>query len=109
VRIKEWQDWAIETVVARTSPQSHPWVVYTCGPMGAGKGYTLSWMSRHGYFPIEDIVCIDPDHFKKMMPEWGGYVLPPPRLSPPAPPPARTLHGAAPSPWPRHHLAHATT
>jgi len=71
---QKWQDWAIETVVARTSPQSHPWVVYTCGPMGAGKGYTLSWMSRHGYFPIEDIVCIDPDHFKKMMPEWGGYV-----------------------------------
>ena len=24
------------------------WVVYTCGPMGAGKGYVLSWMSKHG-------------------------------------------------------------
>ena len=58
-----WQDWAIQTVVARTKPQSHPWVVYTCGPMGAGKGYALSWMSRNGYFPLENIVCIDPDHF----------------------------------------------
>ena len=41
--------------------------------MGAGKGYALSWMSRNGYFPLEDIVHIDPDHFKKLMPEWEGY------------------------------------
>lgn len=38
--------------------------VYTCGPMGAGKGYALSWMSKHSFFPLEDIVHIDPDHFK---------------------------------------------
>ena len=42
--------------------------------MGAGKGYALSWMSRHGYFPLEDIVHIDPDHFKRLMPEWDVYV-----------------------------------
>lgn len=29
---QRWQDWAIETVVARTSSQSHPWVVYTWYP-----------------------------------------------------------------------------
>lgn len=39
-----------------------------------GKGYTLRWMSAHGYFPLEDIVHIDPDHFKKLMPEWQGYL-----------------------------------
>jgi len=50
-----------------------PWIVYTCGPMGAGKGHVLSWMSRNGFFPIEDIVHIDPDHFKKLMPEWEKY------------------------------------
>ena len=69
-----WQDRAIRSVVWRTEPQGSPWVVYTCGPMGAGKGFVLSWMSRNKYFPLEDIVCIDPDHFKKMMPEWNGYV-----------------------------------
>ena len=31
--------------------------------MGAGKGYVLSWMSRSGYFPLENIVHVDPDHF----------------------------------------------
>ena len=68
-----WQDHAIQTVVARTRPNGSPWIVYTCGPMGAGKGFVLSWMSRNGYFPLEDIVCIDPDHFKRMMPEWREY------------------------------------
>jgi hypothetical protein len=69
-----WQDAAVSSVVARTQPQSQPWVVYTCGPMGAGKGHVLSWMSENGYFPLEDIVHIDPDHFKKLMPEWKEYV-----------------------------------
>eukprot|EP00964_Phaeocystis_antarctica_P118555 scaffold82340_cov48-Phaeocystis_antarctica.AAC.4 len=74
--------------------------------MGAGKGYVLSWMSRSGYFPLENIVHVDPDHsnpnpnptpsptltpphpnpnispaanqvdpdhFKRLMPEWSGY------------------------------------
>ncbi|KAL1507417.1 hypothetical protein AB1Y20_008258 [Prymnesium parvum] len=68
-----WQDQAILSVVARTKPKPTPWIVYTCGPMGAGKGYALSWMSKHGYFPLEDIVHIDPDHFKKLMPEWEEY------------------------------------
>ena len=27
-----------------------------------------------GVFPLEDIVHIDPDHFKRVMPEWPGYV-----------------------------------
>ena len=31
-----WQDAAITSVVVRTDPQPQPWVVYTCGPMGAG-------------------------------------------------------------------------
>ena len=32
-----WQDGAVESVVSRTEPQPRPWIVYTCGPMGAGK------------------------------------------------------------------------
>ena len=69
-----WQDRAVDSVVARTEAQANPWVVYTCGPMGAGKGFVLAWMSRNGYFPLEDIVHIDPDHFKRLMPEWERYV-----------------------------------
>jgi hypothetical protein len=68
-----WQDRAVDSVVARTNAQAQPWIVFTCGPMGAGKGYVLSWMSRNGYFPLETIVHIDPDHFKRLMPEWSEY------------------------------------
>ncbi len=41
--------------------------------MGAGKGHTIAWMARQGYFPVENIVRIDPDYFKLVMPEWPGY------------------------------------
>lgn len=46
---QKWQDEVIDSVVKKVSPQSNPWIVYTCGPMGAGKGYCLTWMSQHGY------------------------------------------------------------
>jgi len=69
-----WQDSVILSVVERTVPQPEPWLVFTCGAMGVGKGYALGWMSSEGIFPLENIVHIDPDHFKKVMPEWKGYV-----------------------------------
>ncbi|KAH8074477.1 zeta toxin [Aureococcus anophagefferens] len=56
-----------------------PWVVFTCGPMGAGKGHALSWLSEHGFFPLENIVHVDPDLFKQLMPEWRGYLARDPR------------------------------
>ena len=31
-------------------------------------------MSQNGFFPLENIVHIDPDAFKMMMPEWPDYV-----------------------------------
>jgi len=69
-----WQDGIVKRNVCRLNPQVQPWIVYTCGPMGVGKGYALSWMSEQGYFPLENLVHIDPDHFKLLMPEWEGYV-----------------------------------
>lgn len=68
-----WQDSLIDCIVSRSEAQANPWVVFTCGPMGAGKGYALSWMSKQGYFPLENLVHIDPDYFKSMMPEWEAY------------------------------------
>jgi len=68
-----WQDKILAPLIMRAEPQAHPWLIYTCGPMGVGKGHVLSWMSRNGYFPLENIVHVDPDHFKSMMPEFSGY------------------------------------
>ena len=50
--------------------------MYTCGAMGAGKGYTLEWMSSHGFFPLESIVHVDPDYFKAVMVEWTAAASP---------------------------------
>ena len=69
-----WQDSVVDSVVVKVKKQTQPWIVYTCGPMGAGKGYALGWMSANGYFPLEGIVHIDPDGFKAVMPEWDDYV-----------------------------------
>jgi len=69
------QDVLIANVVDKRLPQkSEPWIIYTAGPMGAGKTHTVKWMSHKGYFPLENIYIVDPDEFKKALPEWNGYV-----------------------------------
>ena len=42
--------------------------------MGAGKSRTIGWMSEQGYFPLSQIVHLDPDMFKTHFPEWQGYL-----------------------------------
>eukprot|EP00658_Telonema_sp_P-2_P079296 TRINITY_DN7620_c0_g2_i1.p1 TRINITY_DN7620_c0_g2~~TRINITY_DN7620_c0_g2_i1.p1 ORF type:complete len:424 (+),score=123.63 TRINITY_DN7620_c0_g2_i1:479-1750(+) len=42
--------------------------------MGAGKGYVMRWLSTSNIFALEHLVKIDPDFFKRKMPEWAGYV-----------------------------------
>jgi len=71
---QEWQDCIVRMTITRHNPQPRPWIVFTCGAMGCGKGYTFEKMSEHGHFPIEDIARVDPDYFKTLMPEWAGYV-----------------------------------
>uniref|UniRef100_A0A0G4GWW6 EF-hand domain-containing protein n=1 Tax=Chromera velia CCMP2878 TaxID=1169474 RepID=A0A0G4GWW6_9ALVE len=71
---QRWQDETVRLCVSRTREQPRPWVVYTCGPMGAGKGYVLAWLSDRNLFPLENVVKIDPDYFKSQMPEWQGYL-----------------------------------
>lgn len=71
---QKWQDFAIRSCLGKTEPHARPWIIYTCGPMGVGKGHVLSWLSQRGFFPVEYIAHIDPDFFKRIMPEWRTYV-----------------------------------
>ncbi len=34
------------------------WVVFTAGPMGAGKSHCLKWLARRGFFPLDDFVLV---------------------------------------------------
>jgi len=42
--------------------------------MGAGKSHVMHWMASKGYFPLQHVVRVDPDAFRKLLPEWEGYV-----------------------------------
>ena len=64
-----WQDSAVRASIGKTDPQSRPWMIFTCGAFGVGKSHVLSWLSSQGLFPLEYIVHIDPDFFKRVMPE----------------------------------------
>jgi len=69
-----WQDEVVSSLFTRSTPEKSPWIVYTCGAMGAGKGYVMRWLLAHGYLPLKKLVQIDPDYFKTLMPEWDGYL-----------------------------------
>mmetsp|Transcript_77730 Transcript_77730/g.222801 ORF Transcript_77730/g.222801 Transcript_77730/m.222801 type:complete len:406 (+) Transcript_77730:37-1254(+) len=61
--------------VAKTAePDMLPWVIFTAGAMGAGKGYVARWMKEQGYFPLDSFVVVDPDQIRQMLPEWELYV-----------------------------------
>jgi len=69
------QDRLIRDVVCGSrEPLADPWIIFTAGAMGAGKSFSLNWMSQNGFFPLEDLSVLDPDEFKKSLPEWQGYV-----------------------------------
>mmetsp|Transcript_116895 Transcript_116895/g.203437 ORF Transcript_116895/g.203437 Transcript_116895/m.203437 type:complete len:316 (-) Transcript_116895:1170-2117(-) len=54
--------------------QPHPWIIFTGGPMGAGKGYVLRYWQKAGVFPLDRFVMSDPDKFKYKLPEIEDYI-----------------------------------
>eukprot|EP00397_Hematodinium_sp_SG-2012_P007570 GEMP01007617.1.p1 GENE.GEMP01007617.1~~GEMP01007617.1.p1 ORF type:complete len:714 (+),score=128.89 GEMP01007617.1:215-2356(+) len=69
-----WQDSVVQCVVHKTSINLRPWLIFTAGTPGAGKGHVMRWLSNNEYLPLEEVVHIDPDYFKRLMPEWKKYV-----------------------------------
>lgn len=51
-----------------------PWVIFTAGPMGAGKSRFMKWVSQKGYFPLASFVQVDPDVIRYDLPEMVGYL-----------------------------------
>jgi hypothetical protein len=49
------------------------WIVFTAGPMGAGKGHTMQWLHQHGQFPMDAFVKVDPDAIRQLLPETAHY------------------------------------
>jgi len=59
---------------ARLGNEMLPWVIFTAGAMGAGKGYVMRWMDKNGYVPLQNFITVDPDAIRQMLPEWNLYV-----------------------------------
>ena len=53
---------------------SKPWIVFTAGAMGVGKGYVLSSLQQSDLFPLDKFLIIDPDMLKNELPEMAGYL-----------------------------------
>jgi len=51
-----------------------PWVVFTAGAMGAGKGFVVEWMEKKKCLPRKQFVTVDPDAVRQRLPEWAGFV-----------------------------------
>ena len=50
------------------------WIVFTAGPMGAGKGHTVQWLYHQGLFPFDAFVNVDPDAIRSLLPEFSSYI-----------------------------------
>lgn len=71
------QDRIIEELSSKGQQQHDlllPWVIFTAGAMGAGKGYVLEFMDKEGCLPLSQFVIVDPDQVRQTLPEWQGYV-----------------------------------
>lgn len=55
-----------------TTP-TEPWLVFTAGAMGAGKGHTIHELVKKGRFPLLAFVTVDPDEIRRRFPEFALY------------------------------------
>jgi len=56
-----------------TTP-TEPWLVFTAGAMGAGKGYTIKTLVQNERFPLLAFVTVDPDEIRRLFPEYNIYL-----------------------------------
>lgn len=84
---QELQDFILSRVVDSSSSDSEeakpacstvkpskPWIVFSAGAMGVGKGYVLSSLYNSKLFPLDKFLIIDPDMLKNELPEMSGYL-----------------------------------
>ena len=63
--------------------RARPWLVFTCGAMGAGKSHTLRALAGAGAFPLlsAGAAVADPDLIKQALPELAALVAAEPRTA----------------------------
>eukprot|EP00667_Euglena_gracilis_P019111 EG_transcript_20405 len=71
-----FQDHLVDQVFANASAArpARPWILFTAGPMGVGKGYVMQHFEREGLLNLQDWVQSLPDWFREQLPEYPGYL-----------------------------------
>jgi hypothetical protein len=68
------EDPKIVTPTPTPAEPKRPWIVFTAGAMGVGKGYVVTQLQQANLFPAQDFCKIDPDMLKSELPEMAGYL-----------------------------------
>jgi hypothetical protein len=68
------QDAIVDVFLTAGCRCERPWVLFTAGPMGAGKSSAMRHLAANGLFPLHTFVVVDPDRIKSEMPEMPQYV-----------------------------------
>jgi len=56
------------------SVPTEPWIVFTAGPMGAGKSHVMKTLLDKALFPLKAFVMVDPDEIRHLLPEYHVYI-----------------------------------
>jgi Zeta toxin len=64
---------AIMTENNTNRTRQRPWLIFTAGPMGVGKGYVLAQLKQMKVLDASEYLWIDPDMIKTTLPEMAGY------------------------------------
>jgi len=71
-----WQDAAIRPMLEIVPPfRKKPWVIYLAGGMGVGKGRAIDRLSKENIVAWENMVFVNADNFKALMPEYPFYPM----------------------------------
>ena len=58
---------------AAINQQEDQWIIFTAGPMGAGKSYTLQQLSETKRLSLDNFVLVDLDAIRRELPEYPYY------------------------------------
>jgi Zeta toxin len=79
---RQWlHDSIIEDIFDRNSCNNVPqpalpdslWLIFTAGPMGAGKRYTVERLMTEGELPLLQFVFVDPHEICTLLPEYSSF------------------------------------
>lgn len=68
------QDAIIAECLRQGSSSAAPWLVFSAGPMGAGKTHTFRSLAARSIFPLHKFVHIDPDRIRTRLPEMPTLI-----------------------------------